>query len=329
MLIRNNNFNISGLKGLTGRQHIKEKDTDDIFLGEDKFTYSSVEEKPDFLKLKDNLNSMRKNTAVKKPDSSCELSRFEYGLCELHNKTDKMFDYVKNKAGEVIELKDHLKNGLKAGFIKPGNSMESRHVQDFLDLFKNGQVKPGDIILISKPSNGSFHPMSSSVPGKYSHVAIYLGKNEKGEHITIDSGFPATRIRNVDWWPRGYNKWAVLSPRKNNGEELTDEDRKKVVDFAKTAEGTKYSFAWPINRPALPVSKDDTRFYCSQLAWQSYNQTLGINIGKKIHKKYHIGIAPDHIFSSENTTLISSKENIPDSVLRARELDKLFLSVNL
>ena len=68
MLIKNNNFSIGGLKGLQGRQYLQEKDTGDIFTGKDEFSHSSVGEKPDFMKLRDNLASMKKAGSVKSVD---------------------------------------------------------------------------------------------------------------------------------------------------------------------------------------------------------------------------------------------------------------------
>ena len=59
-----NSTNIQDFKGLKGKEHLKEKETTDVFIGKDEFTHSSIEEKPDFMKLKELLSSLY----AKEPD---------------------------------------------------------------------------------------------------------------------------------------------------------------------------------------------------------------------------------------------------------------------
>jgi len=181
------------------------------------------------------------------------------------------------------------------------NSADSDIVLTFNDLFDKGMVKPGDIILISMRTNLSIHPLANILPGKYTHVAVYLGKNEKGEHQSIDAkAHQRTPVRTVDWWPKNYNNWCVISPHKPDGTALTDEERQKVVQFASSAEGCKYNYSWVNNKVHLPVVKNKSRFYCSQLAWASYNFTLGINLDPTpgFSPKYLWGVSPQELRDS-------------------------------
>lgn len=291
------------------------------------------------------LNTINTNTTVrsdipvvlKKNTEVCgdrfELSNSDKGIKDLQ-KDLKLLDQVKSQINHEVDLQDIDENEevtiygamptpgeleeamrMASSATEPGNPPDFEGVVKFKELFDSGQVKPGDIILIAKPSRGSFHPLSTLVPGEYSHVAVYLGKNEKGGHESIDAwSSPKTPVRDVMWWPESYNNWCVIRPHKPDGTELTDEERSKAVAFAREAEGCKYNYMWPKNKVKLPVNKEKTKFYCSQLAWASYNFTLGINLDANpgFHPKFAWGVAPQELFDSPNVTVVA-KYNRPKS----------------
>ena len=60
--------NLKSFKGLTGKERLKEKDTEDIFTGKDEFVRSSIEEKPDFMNLKNNM--LKKSNASSKSEEA-------------------------------------------------------------------------------------------------------------------------------------------------------------------------------------------------------------------------------------------------------------------
>lgn len=199
------------------------------------------------------------------------------------------------------------------GTVSQGNGDDCISVIKFKELFDKDIAKPGDIILIARPSKGEFHPLSKLVPGKYSHVAVYLGKNEKGEAQSVDAWHPSAPIRNIDWWPKSYNSWCIIRPHHADGTEITDEERKKVVDFAKSATGCAYNFNWPRNKIKLPVEVGKTKFYCSQLAWASYNEATGINLDANpgFHPKYAWGVAPQELRDSPLVSVIGEMDYKP------------------
>ncbi|HPZ10473.1 MAG TPA: YiiX/YebB-like N1pC/P60 family cysteine hydrolase [Candidatus Eremiobacteraeota bacterium] len=190
----------------------------------------------------------------------------------------------------------------------PGNSDDFEGVVKFKELMDSGKIIPGDIILISNPSKGEFHPISDLVPGNYSHVAVYLGQNDIGEHETIDAwANPRTPLRNAIWWPKSYNNWCVIRPSKADGSELSEEERNKVVDFARSTEGCKYNYMWAKNKVKLPVDKDKSKFYCSQLAWGAYKHTVGIDLDPNpgFHPKYAWGVAPQELHDSPHVKVVA------------------------
>ncbi|MEQ8191966.1 MAG: YiiX/YebB-like N1pC/P60 family cysteine hydrolase [Candidatus Eremiobacterota bacterium] len=197
---------------------------------------------------------------------------------------------------------------VRSGRSKTTNPADSDIVLKFNELFDNGMVKPGDIILISMRTNLSIHPLASVLPGKYTHVAVYIGKNKEGIHQSIDAkAHQRTPIRTVDWWPKNYNNWCIISPHKPDGTALTDEERQKVVNFACSAEGCKYNYSWINNKVNLPVVKEKTRFYCSQLAWASYNFTLALNLDPNpgFSPKFAWGVAPQELRDSPLVDIIA------------------------
>jgi len=200
------------------------------------------------------------------------------------------------------------------GSVSPGNPDDSECVVKFKELFENGTAKPGDIILIAQPSKGEFHPLSALVPGEFSHVAVYLGTDERGKKQSVDAWHPAAPMREIDWWPKSYNKWSIIRPVKPDGSELTDDEKNKVIEFAKSAAGCKYNFNWARNKVTLPISQEKTKFYCSQLAWAAYFYEAGINIDQHpgFHAKYAWGVAPQEIHDSENVKIIAEYKKPKD-----------------
>ena len=51
--------NIQNLKGLNGKKHLKEKETEDVFTGKDEFALSSFGEEPDFISLRNKVSSWK------------------------------------------------------------------------------------------------------------------------------------------------------------------------------------------------------------------------------------------------------------------------------
>jgi len=193
----------------------------------------------------------------------------------------------------------------------PKNPDDSECVKKFMDLFEAGKVKPGDIILMGKPLNPLLNIMGKCIPGDYTHTAMYLGKNEKGEHVSIEGWWPRVAIHRIDSHPKSWNSWSIVSPHQADGKELTDEDRKKAVEFARAAEGCEYNLNLLGSSIDLPVSKEDTEFYCSQLAWAAYYYTINLDLDQNpdFNIKYAWGVAPQELHDTPNVSIIAEYEN--------------------
>lgn len=207
-------------------------------------------------------------------------------------------------------LKEAFLIALKAGGISKGNPPDSENVVTFKTLFENGEIKPGDIILVGNNAKPELSLLDSLVPGNFSHVGMYLGKDSEGNHKTIDAWCPEAQIRDVSWWPESYNHWSIIRPVKPDGSECSEDEMKKVLDFAKNAEGCKYNFKWVARDVMLPVDKDKTGFYCSQLAWASYYYNTGIDIDANPGAtwNYANGVAPQELYNSKNIKIVAEHD---------------------
>ena len=232
------------------------------------------------------------------------------GASEVKPSDAYVYGEYKGDMPSEEELMEAFEKAAASG--EPGNAKDCKYVQDFMKLIDTEKVLPGDIILISKPSTEGLHPISAAVPGKYSHVAVFLGKDSRGRACSIDAWKGGAPIRTAEYWPMSYNTWSIVRPQNSDGTDLSEEDRKKVVDFAKSAEGCEYNFNWPTNNVVLPVEKEKTKFYCSQLAWAAYYHTTGINIDQHpgFHIKYAWGVAPQEIHDAPNVKIIAEGNNI-------------------
>ena len=193
----------------------------------------------------------------------------------------------------------------------PKNSDDCEYVKKFKEIFDSGKVKAGDIILLGKPLNCLLNIMGKCIPGAYTHTAMYLGKNEKGEHVGIEGWWPKASIEKIESWPEAWNSWSVVSPRHTDGKELSDEERNKAVEFARSAEGCEYNLNLFNNNVDLPIDKKKTEFYCSQLAWASYYHTIGLNIDQNpgFNIKYAWSVAPQELHDSNNVSVIAEDVN--------------------
>lgn len=218
--------------------------------------------------------------------------------------------FSRSKMPSSSGLKKAFTKILQAGGMSSGNPDDSECVRAFKDVFDRGDAKPGDIILVGNNAKPELSLLDSLVPGDYSHVGIYLGASDKGEHQTLDAWVPGATVRDVLWWPRSYSRWSLLRPVKPDGSELSDDERKKVVDFARSAEGCSYNMNWKENTLVLPVDRDKTSFYCSQLAWASYFHGAGINIDQNpgFSYKYAHGVAPQELHDYTHMKVVEERD---------------------
>jgi hypothetical protein len=193
----------------------------------------------------------------------------------------------------------------------PKNPDNCEYVRKFREIFDSGKIKPGDIVLFGKPLNPLLNIMGKLIPGNYTHTAMYMGKNEKGEHMGIEGWWPKTATGKIDSWPKAWNTWSIVRPHHTDGVELTDEERNKAVEFARSAEGCEYNLNLFMNNVDLPVDKEKTEFYCSQLAWASYYYTIGLNLDQNpdFNIKYGSSVAPQELHDSNNVSIIAEDIN--------------------
>jgi uncharacterized protein YycO len=226
-------------------------------------------------------------------------------------------DFIKNGAGSLAfsipsasALKMAFMAALQAGGVSKGNPHDCECVTSFREVFDHGIAKPGDIILVGSNVKPELSLLDSLVPGNYSHAGMYLGRDEKGVHKSIDAWVPAAQIRDIEWWPESYNRWSILRPVKADGSELSEAEMQKVLDFAKSAEGCSYNFGWTNRDLVLPVDPEKTSFYCSQLAWASYYHGAGIDIDANPGPtmQYASGVAPQELRDAPNVKVVAEKD---------------------
>lgn len=219
----------------------------------------------------------------------------------------------KSKLPSAKKLKEAFLKAIKAGGISQGNDRDSENVKTFESLFENGAAKPGDIILVGNNAKPEMSLLNSVLPGRYTHTGMYLGKDEKGNHKFMDAWVPTVQQRDAAWFPQTYHCWSVMRPIKPDGTELSDEERKKAVDFARSAEGCGYNFKLTNRDVILPIDPAKTKFYCSQLAWAAYYHTSGIDIDANpgFSKKYAYGVAPQELRDSKNVKVVAERDFSP------------------
>jgi len=277
-----------------------------------------------------NISSMQSNNSAGKSDNSVRIKKeiidtspdtvsISYRSDEidrtgsnfLKNLKNLHFDVDSGHSADKVSVKEKVKHKLSElldkGAVNPDNC---EHVVKFDELLNSGSIKPGDIILVGEPLNPVMKGITALIPGEYTHVLLYTGKNEKGEHKSLEAWYPEVQIRDARWCAKKWNKWAVVRPHDSKGMELDQEERQKVVDFAKSTEGCHYNMKWFKNKVKLPVDKEESKFYCSQLAWAAYYYTSGIDIDKNpdFKMKYACGVAPQEIYDSPEVSVIAKSE---------------------
>lgn len=143
-------------------------------------------------------------------------------------------------------------------------------------------MKPGDVLL--RRTEGTSGNLA--IPSWWKHAAVYLGDGKVAE-----ATFDGVRISTMEEFFAGGDHVAVLSPKG-----LTDTQRQKTADFARTQAGKPYDFNVDFS--------DDARFMCTELVATALRQGVGkplVELGK-----WTKSVVSDDFFNGRFDTVYTS-----------------------
>ncbi len=148
---------------------------------------------------------------------------------------------------------------------------------------------PGDILL------GAID--ESLVPGRWSHVGLYIGNGEVIEAFSADE---PVSIRPTSQWSFPQMKW-VTYLRVSSADARV---RKRAVEFAIE------QFGKPYNKNIFNKRLDGDSWYCSELIWAAYMKASGgkINLDRP---SFPFGVYPWEIEKSQHVTNIGGHYERP------------------
>lgn len=161
------------------------------------------------------------------------------------------------------------------------------------------QLKPGDILLTRAVKPTIMSRLVSAVQGsEYGHASLYAGNGQVVD-TRVNEGVFKTRLSEV------YNKWGGGRDIRVYRPAVSDEDRAKAVEKAKSYVGTPYDRLGAL-RLVLPAAKNKgvdagkrTALICSQLITQAYPD---LNVALKKHRDH---VMPVDIAKSPLTKLVA------------------------
>lgn len=152
------------------------------------------------------------------------------------------------------------------------------------DRILTDNLEKGDILF------GYANFLDSFVPGRWSHVGIYVGK-ENGVHMVIDALKPTIVKRTLEDF--------METPGLSLGrvEYLTDEEKDIIVEFVESKVGGEFSQFYMFK-------KDDGKFYCSELIWTAYQQ-VGVDVDSNpgFSIKTLWGVSPQELYDDNDTKI--------------------------
>lgn len=146
-------------------------------------------------------------------------------------------------------------------------------------------IKPADLFFTTSNSFVSWF-IRQRTWGEFSHVQIIIGEDEKGSIVVSADGEGVT-CRNVREGELIHH--AILT-----FPEMTEEQRKNVVDFCFSQIGKPYDFVGLGSFLLYKEMQNDDRWFCSELAYVAYKQA-GIRLIRRVKQDF---VSPRDLYIS-------------------------------
>jgi uncharacterized protein YycO len=176
--------------------------------------------------------------------------------------------------------------GGPSSILRPANAVSRRISGD--DPTAYGKLlRDGDLVFGS-------HVVNWMTWGKYIHVAIVV--NASGGKLiesTADGPSEKPGVREIDWarYEQRYGHVGIVRVKGASPDQIT-----RVIRWVEQRKGLPYR--WPIIMGL--DNNDESRFYCSQLVWRAYKQSMNVDLDSDRGAL----VFPDDLYHSKDVDII-------------------------
>jgi uncharacterized protein YycO len=145
-------------------------------------------------------------------------------------------------------------------------------------------IKPADLFFTTSQNFISW-AIRRRTWGKFSHVQIIVNVGETISVVSADSNGVFCRDVTEEEW----GNYAILTCP-----EITEEERKNVVNFCLSQIGKPYDFVGLASFLLYKEMQSDNRWFCSEIAYIAYKQA-GIRLQRRVKQDF---ISPRDLYIS-------------------------------